>query len=89
MKCIITGCALVNESLQEWVAGDLFDSDEFYVFNGNFDVASFRASWLKGPPSYSKVLAPWDYWERRGVFIIPKEMANLNQAALAYIGETT
>lgn len=84
MKCIITGCALIREDGQ-WVAGDLFDAGSVYVFNGNFDRQKATAKLINDAVCFSMRFAPLEYWERRGVFVIPKDQANLNSAALEYI----
>lgn len=86
MRCIITGCALVVDDA--WIAGDLYtqgaESDSL-IFVGNQQ--NGEACWLYNKPiSYSKRLAPAGLWEKRGVFIILKVDANLNQAALEYLG---
>lgn len=81
IQCIITGCALVAGA--RWVAGDLFDAGSCYIFNGNHEDG--LPLWCPLPPHYTKRLEPHDWWEKRGVFVIEKTKANLNQAAASYI----
>ena len=85
MKCIITGCSLVDTG-ERWVSGDLFDAGTHYVFNGNYNNTKCVPQWVVGGPIYGRQLHPISYWERRGVFVILKEDANLNEAAKQYIG---
>ena len=90
MKCVITGCALISPYSGCWVAGDLFDGGTVWVFNGNY--AGTDPAWLPTthvPIHYSKHITPTDgnYFERRGVFVIFKDKATLNTAALEHIKE--
>ena len=91
MNCIITGIALVAVDGLHAVAGDLFDCGTHYVFNGNWergkgDNYSPKPAWLPVDQlPYNRRMAPTTYWERRGVFVIPKGEANLNQAAQEYL----
>jgi hypothetical protein len=87
LHCIITGCALLSDG--QWVAGDLFDAGEFYVFNGNVNSRTMGPDWFPMPPYYEKTLSPDDWFERRSVFVIHKTKANLNQAAFDYITKPT
>lgn len=79
--CVITGCALKVNG--RFVAGDLFDAGTCFVFHGN--VHEGEPAWM-GETVYDRVLEPFDWWERRGVFVIPKEYAAMNRAAADYIG---
>lgn len=84
IQCIITGCALVNDG--RWVAGDLFDAGSHYVFNGNMDRETSAPEWLHiNSLHYNKRLEPSGWFEKRGVFVINKVHANLNEAACEYI----
>jgi hypothetical protein len=85
MHCAITGCALVFHG--RWIAGDLFDAGDCWIFNGNYRVGSNRAEadWQVGAPYYEKQLWPEDYFEKRGVFVVRKSEANLNYEAIQYI----
>lgn len=84
MKCVITGCALVTGD--GWLAGDLFDTGgDDWVFSGNWDHRRSLPEWQRGEPVYVRVLQPEDWWERRGVFVIPKRCAGANDAAREYI----
>lgn len=86
MKCVITGCALIWEGA--WVAGDLFDVGTHYVFNGNYnlhDQTGDGVQWIVGEPLTSKTVAPTNYWERRGVFVIDKTDVTVSPSALKYM----
>ena len=85
MSCIITGCALVHGNA--WVAGDLYmpsAEGDTLVFVGNQQ--NGEPVWIYSAPQYSKRLEPFSFWDKRGIFVIRKDQANLNQAALDYIG---
>ena len=85
MNCVITGCALVVGGA--WSPGDLYmtsaEGDTLVFVSNTQDGKPVR---LHGEPHYNKRLEPSDHWEKRGVFVIRKRRANLNQAALDYIG---
>jgi hypothetical protein len=86
IQCEITGCALIHGD--EWVAGDLFDAGTHWVFNGNVELQGSRSIPLWMPISeahYTKTISPLDWWEKRGVFVIEKSKANMNQKAIDYI----
>lgn len=88
IRCVITGCALVSGHL--WVAGDLFDAGTCWIFNGNVNSAvgdkTVTPEWLQiHSCHYEKRLEPDDWFERRGMFVIEKSAANLNEQALEYI----
>lgn len=88
IQCVITGCALIEGN--RWVAGDLFDAGSVYIFNGNIHLdrpSTAQPLWLPIESAhYSKTLAPDDWFEKRGVFVIEKSKANLNDAASQYVG---
>lgn len=84
MRCIITGCALVDG--ETWIAGDLFECEGALVFHGNID----RSTGLpKQFPlelcHYERRLEPTNWWQRRGVFVMSASDANLNEVARTYI----
>jgi hypothetical protein len=91
MKCLITGCALIRESDEACLWGDLFEVGDCYVFNGTF----FRQEpmWQYYPdnkiPSTLKTITVNGqyYFERRAVFVIEKGQATLNDQAALYISE--
>lgn len=83
-RCVITGLALISPADDAWIAGDLFDAGSVWIFNGNCEGG--RPAWLYEEPHYQKHITPTGvFWERRGVFVIPKEDAQLNSAALEYM----
>lgn len=83
IQCVITGCALISHT--HWIAGDLFDAGNVYIFHGNYNHKEKEPTWLEMPSRYIKILEPKEWFERRGVFVIEKTKANLNDKALAYI----
>lgn len=84
-RCVITGCALLRQG--SWVAGDLFDADTHWVFNGNIRNGAAIAWQPAAPvPHYQKhITLEGEYFERRGVFVVHKSAATLNPAAIDYI----
>jgi len=86
LPCVITGCALVHHG--RWIAGDLFDAGDHWVFNGNWNRSEpNEPTWITRMDAchYRCRFEPTDWFERRGVFVIHKSNANLNQDALEYI----
>lgn len=84
-ECIITGCEFMSAG--GYVHGDLHQLGDVYIFNAATG-AQGNMEWAYGPPHKgAKVL--WDscgmYFERRGVIIIAKAGAILNQAAQDYL----
>jgi hypothetical protein len=88
-ECVITGLALRDGDV--WVAADLFDAGDWWVVNVNCQFhgnGSVSPHWLQGPSHYTKTIDidPGCLWfERRGIFVIHKTCATLNQAAIDYI----
>lgn len=84
MMCVITGCALVDGN--RWIAGDLFDAGAYWVFNGNYDHEACRPEWISGELHYVNRITLGGRWmEKRGIFFLPKNDTQLNQAAIDYI----
>jgi hypothetical protein len=84
MQCVITGCALIDGN--RWIAGDLFDAGAYWVFNGNYDHETRQSEWNSGEPHYGKRITLDGRWmEKRGIFFLPKDDTQLNQAAIDYI----
>lgn len=82
--CIITGCSLQLEGGMDSVSGDLFIQGDRFIFNGNWQHGD--ACWINGVP-YSKVITipvGWDYFERRGMFVMKASRALLNAVANVY-----
>lgn len=92
MKCIITGCAMQLEGHPGmWLAGDLFEVGDCYVFNGNQDRDASQPRWMMGnSPHYRKrvelLASLGGAFENKGVFVAPKDDWRLNAEAAAYIG---
>lgn len=94
MSCIITGCALRMQDRHVYAWGDLFLFGDRFVFNANTEhptPSSVRVNWYAGgmDPRWKIVtLNPTDdYWERRGVFVMPAKALMLNQIAKECVGE--
>jgi hypothetical protein len=90
-QCIITGCELRIEGHDEWVAGDLHIQGVTFIFNGNTD--GTHPAWLPAEHSYysKRITVPswWDYFERRGVFVMNASRSLLNEAANEYTKHET
>lgn len=91
LRCVITGVALIQGD--SWAAADLFDGGDFWVVNANTCVIGISTTTWIGvadyPPHYKNhiTLVPdTHFWERRGVFVVHKSCAVLNEAAVKYIG---
>lgn len=92
-ECIITGCGLQDDARGTQYWGDLHQLGDVWIFNAVTDPKGqpipqpYRDP--KGPvcPSFLIVReAPWEnYFQRRGVFVIPKSEADLNDTATNYI----
>lgn len=94
MTCLITGCALVTP-LNDYAWGDLYQIGDIWVFNATRD--NGETNWQHGVDLkahanerqliLSAHLSEAHYFERRGVIVIGREWAQLNDVALAYLGE--
>lgn len=91
-KPIITGCDLHLPSGKKY-HGDLWSLPGHYLFNAVID-ARAQAREIEEvnslDPKYLTVLRDddnWDYWERRGVFLIPVEFARLSPEAQVYVNK--
>lgn len=88
-NCIITGCSLVRGG--SWVHGDLHEEGGCYIFNAVLNtskgLAQGEAAWeYDGEPQDLKVVEiRGNYFERRGVIVVSKAYARLNDAALHYL----
>lgn len=84
MACLITGCALINGHAAAW--GDLHDLGDVFIFNAV--LKDLEPYWQSAEPFVAGKyldITHADYFERRGVFVIPKHTAQLNQVAIDYI----
>lgn len=98
-RCVITGCALVSPQEEFCVWGDLHEVGSTWVFNGVVNqrdgetgnlIGEAHRQYRSPPPDAIKQLVIHDstvvpYFERRGVFVIAKSLASLNQAAKEYL----
>ena len=87
--CIITGCQLRLEGSTHAVAGDLYLQGDRFIFNGNMDTVTRGALWVPKEElgHYSKVITipvGYDYFERRGLFVMKANRELLNEAANKY-----
>lgn len=83
--CCITGCELVESQYEAtYRHGDLFRYGDMWIFNATPQV-------IPGAPrADQKVLhvdSTKETFERRDVFVIHKDAAHLNDAAVAYVGK--
>lgn len=89
-KCVITGCGFYDPFKREVIWGDLFDGGSYWILNGNAWQGG-QASWsvVAAPPEKIKCLIgkgkPFGYFERKGVVVIDKIDAELNQLAKDYL----
>lgn len=90
VECIITGCNLYDPAYFRWVHGDLHQTQDIYVFNACLDEKG-ESRWISGtaPEDERMLVCMEDYniWVRRGVFVIPKMYAYLNDLAAKYLKE--
>lgn len=83
-NCIITGCSLEYGGAH--YHGDLFEFDGHYLFNA---VHQHGEAIANPAPTCDRALIVFfdaEVFERRGVFVIPKMAAALNDAARTYVG---
>lgn len=85
MNCVITGCSLILDNA--WAACDVFEAGDHFVMNANLNKEGTVAWHKMHARRYTKEidLTGSNYWEKRGVFIVPKDQVELNQAAKEYI----
>lgn len=88
-RCVITGMDLWVESSNQGIHGDLFDFDDMWVVNGV--VCRTEADWYYDKnqagvsPFILHVPNASSYFERRGMVLVPKGLAYLNDAAYHYV----
>lgn len=85
MKCIITGCAFLEEGGTASLWGDLFEEGDCYIFNGPVDG---RWDYNRIPPPEIKQVrytGSYHFFERRGIVVVPKKDCALNHAAREYL----
>lgn len=85
MTCLITGCALIDpDGAAIW--GDLYQLADCYVFNAVLRNGEASRSYELRPDGRIITIVG-DFFERRGVFVIPLTCAVLNQVASLFIAE--
>lgn len=85
-RCLITGCALYVEDLGAAAWGDLHTDGRSYIFNAC--LRGGETAWdYQTRPTDKCLLVPdnVNFFERRGVIVVPVGCARLNPAAEAYI----
>lgn len=91
LQCLITGCELFDHGSGRSLHGDLHALESVYIFNGvlNDDVEA-KWEYKSEPPDASKrtllINSGTHFFERRGVIVVSTKDANLNVAALNYLG---
>lgn len=89
LQCVVTGCAVIVND--RWVAGDLFQQGETFIFNGNWEIEELsnypEPAWQTGEPFYPRQinLTGHHYWERRAVFVFSENDVTFNLAILEYM----
>lgn len=90
MRVLITGCGLFDQNAERWVWGDLWEVWDTYVFNAVLHEG--QTSWSYGVPEALKTRnfllinhEANNYFERRGVIVVPKLDARLNFTAMKYL----
>lgn len=90
IECIITGCEFYDALANRWAHGDLHRAGQVLIFNAvtlNTD-GRVDTHWQYGEPLHRGcrvVEAHGDYFERRGVIILPIENSRLNADAESYL----
>lgn len=87
-KCLITGCYFVHPQDEVAVWGDLHELGDCYIFSAV--VASMAAAWQSIydiDKAQKQVVVHYGsrFFDRRGVLVIAKSDATLNQAAQEYL----
>lgn len=88
MTCLITGCAFLPTQ-SAWVAGDLYEIGDTYVFVGNYDAQTLQPKINLGASFYTKTVTADSFLERRGVFVMEKKRATLSPEAVEYMKATS
>lgn len=85
-QTLITGCDLYLPDGRNY-HGDLWFGNGNWIFNAVVDKEgqAIAGTAHEGAPNFLRVLHGVDYWERRGVFILPTNSVKLSAAAAAYI----
>lgn len=84
IECLITGCGLLTSFGYAW--GDLHAGGQCYIFNAV--MLNGETNWNMEPAPHHNVLSmasDKDFFGRRGVIVIPKMNARLNENAQAYL----
>ena len=87
-KCLITGCALQLEHSHDYVWGDLHQYGDRFVFNAVVDrdgSTFWRRRAADAAGRLVTVPMSVEYFERRGVFVLPADRLLLNAAAQAHV----
>jgi len=92
MECLITGLSLCREDYPYWAAADLHRmGSSTWIVVANVDKRC-ETNWQFDTPFYSRRLTipvGQDYFERRGIFVLPADFSILNREAQEYIAKWT
>lgn len=86
-ECILTGCYFNSPTEQKYVRGDLHELGDCYIVTANI-VETNNADWMYGQPPAGDMLVSAiqsAYFERRGVIVFTKQVAEFNERAKDYL----
>lgn len=89
-ECKITGCALLIPDEGKWLWGDLHRGPEgTWVFNGAYGPKAQATEWqftvLDRMLAGKGLIVTGEYFERRGVVVVPSTCGKLTQEAAEYL----
>lgn len=87
-KCLITGCEFYDAVENKFVHGDLHELGPVYIFRSVVASDGGDNNWIYDvfPHPENKILvAHGSYFDRPGVLVIQKSVAQLNTTALDYL----
>lgn len=83
-RVLITGCGLtVDPFFRIW--GDLWEEGDCYVFNACGEGGGLSTPFTSATKQLIMHESAHDYFARRNVYVVAKDRAELNAAAIAYI----
>jgi len=89
-ECFITGCALYNHSNNSSAWGDLWHLGDMWIFNAIVNAKGEAILDYNNPHIKEEkkclITSGQLFFSRRGVFVIPKLDASLNELARLYKG---
>lgn len=85
-SCKITGCDFLDPAQGRWAHGDLHRVGDCWVFNAV--LRKGETAWTQtGAIGPLRIAALADWWERRGVLVVPCDKARLSVKAILYISK--